>query len=419
MANSREKFNTAEKPAKHSRFWFALERFLAFFYNLPVGGKITKINCKGLKPPYIILGNHASMVDFTMMIKAVRPHPVSWVASIEEFNGREFIFRKMGNIYKRKFTNDVTVVRHILHVLKRNKGIVGMYPEARFSLAGINERLDKALGKLVKAAKVPVVTFMLKGNFIRSPQWNKHPYRKVPVIARMRQIVTREEALTLSAEEIQRRIENEFNYDDYAYQRENGIKIKCKERATNLHKILYQCPNCMKEGSTYSKGTKIWCEECGRVWDMDELGLLHCENGEDIFNLVTDWYRWERENVRNEVRSGNYRFEDEARLELLKSSHEGFVPVGNVKLTHGYDGFTLNGVIDGKPFFFNRDPATMYSCHIEYDYKGRGDAIDIAMPTDTYFAYPLNAVNCLTKLHFATEEIHDFVTEQRKSNGNG
>ena len=416
MASSREKFNMAEKPQKHSRLWYALERFLAFFYNAPVGGKITKIDCKGLKPPYLILGNHASMVDFTMMIKATRPHPVSWVASIEEFNGREHIFRRMGNIYKRKFTNDITVVRHILHVLKRNKGIVGMYPEARFTLAGINERLDKALGKLVKTAKVPVVTLMLKGNFLRSPQWNKHPYRKVPVIAEMRQIITKEDAETLPAEVLQERIEKAFSYDDYAYQYENGIKIKSKERATNLHKILYQCPHCKAEGSTYSKGTKIWCQSCGKVWEMDELGILHCENGEDIFSRVPDWYRWERENVRKEVRSGNYRFEDTARVELLKSSHEGFVPLGNVKLTHDYNGFSMRGEIDGKPFEYDRDPATMYSCHIEYDYKGRGDAIDLALPDETYFVFPLNAVNCLTKLHFATEEVHDYVAEQRAAN---
>ena len=50
--------------------------------------------------------------------------------------------------------------------------------------------------------------------------------------------------------------------------------------------------------------------------------------------------------------------------------------------------------------------------HIEYDYKKRGDAIDIATEDDTFFVYPLNNSNVLTKLHFATEAIYRKATEQ-------
>lgn len=410
---SKKKFDTSLKPRKPSRFWHFLECFVSPFYLMPVGGKIKKINCKGLKPPYLVLSTHASMVDFPMSLMATFPYRMSWVASIEEFVGREFLFRKLGVIYKRKFTSDITVVRHVLHALKKNRNIITIYPEARFSIAGVNERLDNALGKLAKTAKVPVVVFKLYGNFIRSPQWNKHPYRKTPVRGEFIQVATLDEVITLPAEEIQRRIEENFVYDDYKWQYDNKIKITCKERATNLHKILYRCPHCQAEFKTYAKGTKIWCENCGKVWEMDYYGRLHCENGEDIFNHIPDWYRWERQTVREEIESGNYRFEDEARLELLACSHYGFKPLGNVKLTHDYRGFTMKGTIDGKPFNFNRDPATMYSCHIEYDFKQRGDAIDLCTNDDTYFVFPQSAVNCLTKLHFATEEMHDYILKQR------
>ncbi len=418
MSKYTEKFDTSIKPKKHSRFWHAVENVGGAFLLMPVGAKITKVNCEGLKPPYIILGNHASMVDFSMMLKGTRPYPISWVCSIEEFIGREYFFRQMGMIYKRKFTNDITVVRHIFHVLKNNKGIVGIYPEARFSLAGINERLDDALGKLVKKAGVPVVTFMQDGNFLRSPQWNKHPYRKVKVSAVMTQIVNKEETETLSAEEIQKRIEEKFVYDEYRRQADEKIQIKSKERATNIHKILYQCKHCKKEFSTYSKGTKIWCQECGSVWDMDYYGKLICENGEHKGEetFVSDWYRWERQNVREEVRSGNYKFEDTARVEILQSTKNGFMPIGTVKLTHDENGFTMDGDLDnGEHFTFNRPCETMISCHIEYDYKGRGDAIDLCTLKDTYFVFPLTAVNCLTKIHFATEELYYYIMETRHS----
>lgn len=411
---SKHKFDTAMKPYKPSGFWHFLQVICSAALLLPVGGKIKKVNCEGIKAPYIVLSNHASLIDFAMSVKSVFPHSTGWVASIEEFKGREWVFRRMGMIYKRKFTSDITVAKHILYSIRRNKSCVTFYPEARFSLAGINERLDKALGKLAKAAKVDIVAFIMHGNFLRSPQWDKHPYRKIPVCGEFRRIATREEVEALSADEIQNRIEQAFVYDDYKWQYDNKLKIKCKERATGLHRILYRCPHCNAEFKTYARGTKIWCEACGKVWNMDEYGRLHCENGEDIFNHVPDWYKWERECVRKEVESDAYRFEDEARLEILHSSYYGFKPLGNVKLTHDYNGFTMEGVIEGKPFHFNRAPSTMYSCHIEYDFKGKGDAIDLCTNDETYFVFPLNAVNCLTKLHFATEEIYDYTMKLRE-----
>ncbi len=411
--NSREKFDTNERPHKPNGFWHFIQMVASTAMLLPVGGKVKKVNCEGLKPPYIVLSNHGSMVDFAMAVKANLPYRTGWVSSIEEFNGREWLFRQMGVIYKRKFTGDITVVKHILYSLTKNKNSVTIYPEARFSLIGATERIDGALGKLAKLSKCPVVIYMMKGNFLRSPQWNKHPYRKVPVSGEFKQIVTREEVLTLSADEIQKRIEENFHYDDYAWQKENGIKITSPDRATNIHKVLYRCPHCEKEFTTYSKGTKIWCEDCGTVWNMDEYGQLSAENAETRFTSPVDWYNWERQTVRDEVRSGKYKFEDTARIEILASSKYGFKPLGEVRLTHDYDGFTMKGTIDGKPFEFNRTALSMSSCHIEYDFKGRGDAIDLCTLSDTYFVFPLTAKNCLTKIHFATEELHDYMAEKQ------
>lgn len=385
---------------------------------LPLNTKITKINCKGLKPPYILLANHGSFIDFPIAVKAIFPRRVNWLISIEEFNGREWLMRGIGGIYKRKFTSDLTNVRHILWLLKKKKRIVVIYPEARFSLAGINEKLDGSYGKLVKTAKCPVVTLIAHGNFLNSPQWNKHPKRRVPIRAEMKQIVTAEEALSLTAEEIQQRIENAFSYDEYQWQYENKIKISSKARANNIHRILYQCPVCGKEFCTDSKDTEIWCENCGARWMMDEYGRLHrTDGGDDIFSHVPDWYRWEREQVRKQVRDGSYSFEDTARVEELVNCRDaGFIPLGEVRFTHDMNGFTLQGTLDdGTTFDFNRSVISMYSCHIEYNFKGRGDAIDLATKGKTYFIFPLTARNVLTKIHFAEEEMHNLLKEQEQS----
>lgn len=407
-------FDTKKKPQKPWPILMPIEWGGTVYF---AGGyKVNKENCEDLKPPYLILCNHASFVDFPMVVKAIFPRRCGWVISIEEFIGKEWLLRGIGGIYKRKFTSDLSVVKHILTVLTRHKLSCAIYPEARFALCGINEQIDNALGKLAKAAKCPVVTFIQQGNFLRSPQWNKHPYRKVPIQGTFKQIVSKEEVMTLSAEEIQARIEKEFVYDDYAWQRDNKIAIKSKYRAHNLHKVLYQCPVCKKEFVTDSFETKIWCNHCKASWEMDVYGQLHRENGEDVFTHVPDWYNWERENVRREVREGRYYFEDTARLERLVNCRIGFENIGDVKLVQDYNGITMSGTLsDGTNFEFNRTVASMRSLHIEYNFKKRGDAIDLATLKDTYFVFPKTSHNVLTKLHFATEELHIFDEEKRNA----
>lgn len=407
--NAKEKFDFFYPPINPRWYLMPIEWIGAQLLGGPALADIEKINCEDLKPPYLMLSTHACMRDFAMAVRAMFPYRSYWIISVEEFAGREWLFRSIGGIAKRKFTQQVSVVKHSMNVMKKRGQICTIYPEARYSLAGINERLDGALGKLAKQCGVPVVVFIQHGNFLSCPQWNKTPERKVKSKGEYIQVVTREEVAKLSATEIQKRIEDAFVYDDYAWQWENKVKIDSPYRAHNIHRILYQCPICKKEFSMNSDHTELWCEDCGAKWEMDEFGRLHRVNDGDVcFEHVPDWYNWERENVREQVNSGAYSFEDEARIELLASSREQFRPIGTVTMRHDLNGFTLTGTLDdGSEFHFNRAPETMISCHIEYDFKGRGDAVDLATREDTYWLFPKNARNVLTKLHFATEALYD------------
>ena len=55
----------------------------------------------------------------------------------------------------------------------------------------------------------------------------------------------------------------------------------------------------------------------------------------------------------------------------------------------------------------------MYSVHVEYDFLGRGDAVDRATDETTYFTFLKTAKNVLTKLHFATEELYDYLVREK------
>ena len=415
MKKQAKRFDMYRKPNKPKWYLKIVEYVAGPIYMWFCGGhvKVEKAVRK-IKGPYLILSTHASFMDFPMVVTGIMPRTTGWVMSVEEFRRGDWLMYGIGGMPKRKFTHDIVTAKHMLRYLHKQKHSVTLYPEARFEFAGINERLDGALGKMCKHANVPVLMCMINGNFINSPQWSKHPYRKIRQEAELYVLLTPEEMKNMTAEEVQAKIEKAFEKDEYKWQVEKGYHTKCKQRADGLYRILYKCPACGAEFKTKSAGIHLWCEECGAKWEMDTLSRLKGVNTDKGFSHIPDWYRWEREEVRKEVVAGTYHFEDDVRVEDYYSTKVGFVDVGTAHVTHDENGFTFKGEVNGKPFALNKAVSSMYSVHVEYDFLNRGDAFDIATDETTYFMFLKNAQNYLTKMHFATEELYDFYVRDKE-----
>ena len=364
--------------------------------------KIKRTGTKDLKPPYLLLCTHMAFMDFMVTTSAIFPHRGHYVVAIDGFIGREWLLRNVGAICKRKFTNDITLVKNIRRTIDRGDILV-LYPEARYSLAGTTAVLPDSLGKLVRFAGVPVAVLNMHGNYLNSPCWNIKS-RNIPLAADFTKLLTAEETKTLSVDEINSRIREAFAYDEYKWQKDNEIKITCKENAKGLHKVLYQCPNCRTEFKMESGGVQIWCGECGKHWTLSPFGELKADNGETEFGHVPDWYEFERREVRRQIEEGTYEVKDEVDIDALPNAR-GYIHIGHGHLTHNLDGFILETDHTGGVLLI-KTPASMYSCHIEYDYDKRGDCIDLSTASDTYYIYPLHLRNCVTKIALATEELH-------------
>ena len=416
MKKQPKRFDMYRKPNKPKWYLKIVEYIAAPVYMLFGNGRVkTDREVKQLKGPCLILASHASFMDFAQMVTGLMPKTTGWVMSVEEFRRGDWLMYGIGGIPKRKFTHDIVTAKHILRYLRTLKHSVTIYPEARFSFAGINERLDEALGKLCKHAKVPVVLFKAYGNFINSPQWSKHPYRKIRQEAHISLLYSVEDLQKMSADEVQAGIEKAFERDEYKWQAENNLHTKCKQRADGLYRILYKCPCCGEEFKMKSEGIKLWCDACGATWEMDTLSRLHGVNTDKGFSHIPDWYRWEREEVRKEVVAGTYHFEDDVRVEEYYSTKVGFLDVGNAHVVHDENGFTFKGEVNGAPFELNKPVASMYSVHVEYNFLNRGDAFDIATEETSYFMFLKNASNYLTKMHFAAEELYDHYVKNKNN----
>lgn len=375
--------------------------------------KITKTRTEGLKPPYLMLCNHNSFLDFKVLTKAIFPSRANYVVAIDGFIGREKLLRNVGCICKRKFTNDIVLVKQLKQVLK-NGDIAVVYPEARYSLCGTTAVLPESLGKLCKVMKVPVVTFICHGNHVTSPFWNLHDRGIKPTEAEMTLLFTPEELAGMSVEEINKKLVEAFQYDDYRWQKERGLRTKYKKRAEGLQKVLYQCPACKTEFRMETEGTKLRCKACGKTWVLNELNELTAEDGQTEFSHIPDWYEWERSNVRAEVEAGTYTSgELDVHVDSLPNA-KGYVRLGNGKMVHDEKGFRVWGTDDqGMAFSMKIPAATQYSVHIEYEYLGKyGDCVDLNTLQDTWYVYPHGNDFAVTKMALATEELYQKIRRE-------
>lgn len=405
-----KRYEIEKKPVKEKFYLTPLAWLLSFPTVWYRRLKVHKKGIKGLKPPYILLCTHHAFIDFKVTTKAIFPHRANYIVAIDGFIKREWLLRNVGAINKRKFTNDTVLFRHIKYALEKLKNIVAIYPEARYSLIGTNAILPDSLGKMIKVLKKPVVVLNMHGNYLTQPVWNLK-MRYVPLEADMTKILDVSDINELSVEDINQKINDAFIYDEYKWQFENRIKIDDKHRAKNIHKVLYQCPQCKTEHEMNSNLNKIWCKNCNHTYEMDFYGKIKAIDGKTEFDHIPDWYEWQRQEVRKQIDNKTYFFEDDVIVETLPNT-KGFVKLGQGKLVHDIDGFRM--LLDNDTYHIDlkKEPLSMYGCHIEYDYMGKGDCIDLSTLNDTFYIYPMNKKNIVTKISLATEEIYKVKKEQ-------
>ncbi len=403
---NKKRYKTAKYPYHQGIFWTWLIWVLSKIALLGKKYKVETIGMEDLKPPYMLLSNHMHFIDFELAAMGTWPYPVSNVVSIDGYVVKWFLLEWIGAIATRKFTTDLHLVKSIRHVLKRGD-ILAMYPEARYTPCGTLAFLPDSLGKLIRMNKVPVVAVVHRGNHLYAPFWDFRHKRKVPMHTTMKLILTPEQIASMSVEEINATLRRELAYDEYRYQKENGIRITEPFRAEGLHKVLYQCPHCLAESKMDSKGSELFCTACGKRWTWRKDGYLEALEGETEFDHIPDWFAWERQQVKEQIERGEYSFTDEVEVFSLPRVWR-YIPLGKATLKHTIEnGFELEGMYRGQRYYIHRQTAQTNSLHVEYDFgplDGK-DYVDISNENDSFYCRPTKT-NVITKLAFATEELY-------------
>ena len=378
----RQKTYLANKFLIKSALVFYGRRFFKKNIKLLDDGKLSK-----LQPPYIVVANHSSFVDVAGLIKMMYPTCANFVISETQKAQWPKLINHMGILPKKQFTVDMSLISGIKYCLSKKRPVV-IYPEAKLSVVGTPNIIKPSIAKLVKMFKVPLVTVRFDGSYLHKPRWSKTK-RFVPVVADVKLAVDEQEAKTISAQEIHRRIVENLAYDDYAYQLENKIEIDVPDLVEGLEGILYKCPTCGAEFSMTGHGNELCCDKCGATVKQNKYGQL--EGGK--FSKVTDWYAWQTEQVKQQLQDGTYAFcQNFFAQKLVKNK---YADLGQAKLTHNANGIDVE-IANGETLHYDAGTFYTLSFNNEFVYLPTKEAV--------YRFKRMADVGCTTKLNIAIEQ---------------
>ncbi|MDO4649588.1 MAG: 1-acyl-sn-glycerol-3-phosphate acyltransferase [Eubacteriales bacterium] len=353
--------------------------------------------------PCLILMNHSSFIDLEICAEIFKERPYNIVCTSDGFVGKEWLMRHIGCIPTQKFVPDPVLIKDMHYALTKLRTSVLMFPEASYSFDGTATPLPESLGKCIRLLKVPVVLVNTEGAFHRDPLYNGLQLRNVNVSAKVTYLFSPEQIKELSVSEINRILADAFSFDHFRWQMENKIKITEPFRADHLNRVLYKCPHCGTEGKMLGKGITLTCQSCGVTYELTEYGSLTCLNDVPGFQHIPDWYRWERESVREELLNHTYSLETKVKILMLVDMKQIY-EVGTGILTHTEEGFRLTGC-DGA-LNYEQKPKASYSLYADYFWYELGDMICIGDQKKLFYCFPLDQADIAAKTRLATEELY-------------
>ena len=240
-----------------------------------------------------------------------------------------------GPIPKRKGFTDTACIRTICRVAKEG-GNIHICPEGNRQWCDSQFYIDKAVVKLVRLIKLPLILYNIKGGYGILPRWGKAK-RKGRLTGSIKKIVSWEEICAMSDDELYETIVSNLKVIDST----SGELYKSDERAEYLERMLFLCPKCGKEHTLHSHGNDVTCEHCGLTVTYGEDLHLTSNDPDFHFDRLVDWYEFQQQYVRDfDLESVDVIYSDDD-VTLYDKTELERVQVAQGKLTLTKDTLTI------------------------------------------------------------------------------
>jgi 1-acyl-sn-glycerol-3-phosphate acyltransferase len=247
-----------------------------------------------LPPPFVVVSNHVTILDPFILSTFLR-EPVYWITS--DGNMRTSLMRALlrlvGSIPKSKAIPDMETVNWTVEVIRKRRGVVGIFPEGQQTWNGTTLPLVPSTAKLLKLLKVPVLAAVIRGGYSSLPRWTG-ARRRGRMEIEWKLAFSPEELKSLKAEEIAAGLEAALAHDEAEWQEGAKVPFLALRRAEQAELALFMCPRCEAIGSLKSSRSRLNCLSCGMALRLDPLGRFRTRrDGPPPFAGIRDWDRWQ------------------------------------------------------------------------------------------------------------------------------
>ena len=237
------------------------------------------------KRNYLILFNHQTPFDQFFVLSAFKG--VIRLVSSEDVSSNGFLSRILSYCYGiipiKKQTSDTRAVMESIKIAKAG-GSIAVAPEGNRTYSGETCYINPSIAAFIKALKLPVVFFKIRGGYGVEPRWSDVK-RKGKMLCGVTRVMEYDEYKDLSKDELYFLVKSEL----YQNESDDGEKFYSKKSAEKLERLLYVCPYCSLT-EFKSKGDTVTCKTCNRkaVYGADKR-----LTGDFPFNTVLEWYRYQ------------------------------------------------------------------------------------------------------------------------------
>ena len=294
---------------------------------------------KKKQEPFILVSNHFNTWDSFVVMKNVKTK-IRFVATEMAFLdwskkiGMQHLARA---IKKRVGKSDYQATKAIFDFLKQGYSI-GLFPEGDNTFYGETLDIYQSTGRLLKKANVDVILIKQQGGYISQPRWADYFAKNGVVHTHTEFLIKKEELESLTAEEINKKVETELYNNDYDFQREKMIPFIRKNRAEGIERLIYYCNKCGSVMSVFGKGDDIFCSKCGKIGHINEYEFIE---GNKHDNLV-DYNKEQYSNIEKVIKSD---FVLLATLNIVDSKRLKNKKVGSFKIRYKNKTLTMKNRI--------------------------------------------------------------------------
>ena len=341
-----EKEKKAKEVATPNGFIYEIARVAARIVLWFTGGYRCTGDAIPKEGPVLVLASHGGMLDFLPVGLAVPGRRVRFVITERFMRGGllSAFLRWMAVIPKMQFHADPRCMSQILRTLRAG-GTVGIFPAGQTSLCGVPGEVSPVIAKLVKKSGANVVAVRLQGSFFAKARFIKGIHR-CPIHADVKLLYTPEQLKNASEEEIYDAIYGGIYYDEFAWQQQNNIRVRSKNRADGYDRVLFACPNCASLYTICSEGTTVSCTACGVEAQVGEDMHLHWADDMQLPENLRDWFFRQQWAAEEALAQPGYQLE--APVTVLDFLDGKEFPVGDGKLVLDRDELRYEGTYAGE-----------------------------------------------------------------------